>query len=224
MRISIVVPALEESASITATLSALQPLRAQGHEVIVVDGGSRDATLLIARLLADRAYLTAPGRATQMNFGASKATGDVLLFLHADSLLPAGGAIAMANAVTRGAAWGRFDVTIGGKPRVLKVVGAMMNLRSRLTGIATGDHGMFVRRALFEEVGGYPAIPLMEDVALSKALKRVAGRPACLRTRVTTSGRRWETHGPWRTIFTMWRLRLAYALGADPAALARHYR
>jgi len=224
MRISIVVPALEESASITATLSALQPLRAQGHEVIVVDGGSRDATLLIARLLADRAYVTAAGRATQMNFGAGKATGDVLLFLHADSLLPAGGAAAMADAVTRGAAWGRFDVVIGGTPRVLKLVGAMMNLRSRLTGIATGDQGMFVRRNLFEEVGGFPAIPLMEDVALSKALKRIAGRPACLRTRVTTSGRRWEMHGPWRTIFTMWRLRLAYALGADPAALARHYR
>jgi rSAM/selenodomain-associated transferase 2 len=224
MRISIVVPALEESASITATLSALQPLRAQGHEVIVVDGGSRDATLLIARLLADRAYVTGAGRATQMNFGAGKATGDVLLFLHADSLLPAGGAAAMADAVTRGAAWGRFDVVIGGTPRVLKLVGAMMNLRSRLTGIATGDQGMFVRRNLFEEVGGFPAIPLMEDVALSKALKRIAGRPACLRTRVTTSGRRWEMHGPWRTIFTMWRLRLAYALGADPAALARHYR
>jgi len=130
----------------------------------------------------------------------------------------------MADAVTRGAAWGRFDVVIGGTPRVLKLVGAMMNLRSRLTGIATGDQGMFVRRNLFEEVGGFPAIPLMEDVALSKALKRIAGRPACLRTRVTTSGRRWEMHGPWRTIFTMWRLRLAYALGADPAALARHYR
>jgi len=224
MRISIVVPALEESASITATLSALQPLRAQGHEVIVVDGGSGDATFLIARLLADRAYVTAAGRATQMNFGAGKAAGDVLLFLHADSLLPAGGAAAMVDAVTRGAAWGRFDVIIGGKPWVLKLVGAMMNLRSRLTGIATGDQGMFVRRNLFEEVGGFPAIPLMEDVALSKALKRIAGRPACLRTRVTTSGRRWEMHGPWRTIFTMWRLRLAYALGADPAALARHYR
>jgi rSAM/selenodomain-associated transferase 2 len=224
MRLSIVVPALEEAASITATLSALQPLRAQGHEVIVVDGGSRDATLLIARLLADRAYVAAAGRATQMNVGAGKATGDVLLFLHADSLLPATAAAAIGEAVARGASWGRFDVTICGKPWVLKVVGTMMNLRSRLTGIATGDQGIFVRRSLFGEAGGFPAIPLMEDVALSTTLKRIAGRPACLRTRVTTSGRRWETHGPWRTIFNMWRLRVAYALGADPAALVRHYR
>ena len=224
MRISIIVPALDESAWITATLSTLQPLRAQGHEVIVVDGGSRDATLLIARLLADRAYVTAAGRATQMNFGAGKASGDVLLFLHADSLLPPDAAAAIRAALVRAAAWGRFDVAIRGKPWVLRVVAAMMNLRSRVTGIATGDQAMFVRRPVFEAVGGFPAIPLMEDVALSSLLKHRAGRPACLRTRVTTSGRRWEARGPWRTIFTMWRLRLAFALGADPAALARHYR
>ena len=130
----------------------------------------------------------------------------------------------MRDAITAGAAWGRFDVTIRGKPRVLKLVAAMMNLRSRATGIATGDQGIFVRRGAFEDAGGFPSIPLMEDVALSKLLKRRSGAPACLRARVTTSGRRWEAHGPWRTILAMWRLRLAYALGADPAALARHYR
>jgi rSAM/selenodomain-associated transferase 2 len=224
MRISIIVPALEEAASITATLSTLQPLRAQGHEVIVVDGGSRDATPLIARLLADRVYVTSPGRATQMNFGAGKATGDVLLFLHADSLLPPDASHAIRAGLHSGASWGRFDVAIRGEPRVLRVVAAMMNLRSRMTGIATGDQAIFVRRAAFDAAGAFPAIPLMEDVALSSVLKRSAGRPACLRSRVTTSGRRWESRGPWRTIFTMWRLRLAYALGADPAALARLYR
>ncbi|MFO1324697.1 MAG: TIGR04283 family arsenosugar biosynthesis glycosyltransferase [Burkholderiales bacterium] len=226
MRLSIIVPALEESATITATLAALQPLRAQGHEVIVVDGGSRDATLLIARLLADVAFAGRRGRALQMNAGAARARGDVLLFLHADSLLPAGAAQAVerARAAQRAPRWGRFDVAIDGRPRVLKLVAAMMNVRSRLTGIATGDQGMFVDRALFERVGGFPPIPLMEDIALSKALKRAAGRPACLRERITTSGRRWEARGPWRTIFTMWRLRAAYALGADPATLARHYR
>lgn len=223
MRLSIIIPAREEAAFITGTLSALQPLRAQGHEVIVVDGGSRDVTLLIARLLADRAFVAKPGRAIQMNAGARQASGDVLLFLHADSLLPTDAAIAIARALARGAGWGRFDVTIRGRPWVLKVVAAMMNLRSRLTGIATGDQGIFVERALFAQVGGYAAIPMMEDVALSKTLKRVAGRPACLQSRLTTSGRRWEAHGPWRTIFTMWRLRLAYALGVDPARLARHY-
>ena len=223
-RLSIIIPALDESASITATLSALQSLRAKGHEVIVVDGGSRDATPLIARLLADRVFVTSAGRAHQMNFGAGKAAGDVFLFLHADTVLPADAAPAIGQALSRGAGWGRFDVAIGGTPRVLRIVAAMMNLRSRLTGIATGDHGIFVCRTQFETAGGFPAIPLMEDVALSALLKRTAGRPACLRTRVITSGRRWEAHGPWRTIFTMWRLRLAYALGADPAALARHYR
>jgi len=224
MRLSVIVPALDESAVITATLSALQPLRAQGHEVIVVDGGSRDATLLIARLLADRTYVTSRGRAAQMNFGAHKATGDVLLFLHADSVLPADGLVAIEQALAAGASWGRFDVRITGKPWVLKLVAMMMNLRSRITGIATGDHGIFVRRALFDEVGGFPAIALMEDVAISTRLKQSGGPPACLRTRVATSGRRWEARGPWRTIFTMWRLRLAYAMGADPATLVRHYR
>ncbi len=224
MRLSIVIPTLEESAAITTTLSALQPLRERGHEVIVVDGGSRDATLLIARLLADRAFVAAPGRSAQMNAGAAKARGDTLLFLHADTLLPAQADAAIADALAHGRRWGRFDVTIRGRPRVLKLVGAMMNLRSRLTGIATGDQAIFVERALFDAVGGFAAIPLMEDVALSTTLKRTAGRPASLALRVETSGRRWETRGPWRTIFTMWRLRLAYALGADPHRLARDYR
>jgi len=224
MRLSIIVPALDESATITATLAALQPLRAQGHEVIVADGGSRDATLLIARLLADRTFVAPRGRATQMNAGAAAASGDVLLFLHADSTLPAAAADAIRAALGHGAQWGRFDVRIAGRPWILKVVAPAMNLRSRLSGIATGDQGIFVTREAFARAGGFPPIPLMEDVALSRALKRVAGRPACLRERILTSGRRWETHGPWRTIFTMWRLRAAFALGADPVRLARLYR
>jgi len=224
MKLSIVVPALEEAAVITATLSALQPLRAQGHEVIVVDGNSRDATLLIARLLADRAFVGPPGRATQMNAGAARATGDVLLFLHADTLLPPVAPEAIQRALQRGAQWGRFDVAIRGKAWILRVVAFMMNVRSRLTGIATGDQAIFVTRAAFERAGGFPPIALMEDIALSTTLGRTAGAPACLRAKVATSGRRFETHGPWRTIFRMWRLRAAYALGADPARLVRHYR
>jgi rSAM/selenodomain-associated transferase 2 len=224
MRLTIVVPVLDEAAAVAATMAALQPLRAQGHEVVVVDGGSRDGTLGIAQPLADRALLAPRGRAAQMNAGARAASGDVLVFLHADTLLPAGAATAVAGAVAGGARWGRFDVRITGRPRILRVVAAMMNLRSRLTGIATGDQAIFVERALFEAAGGFAEIPLMEDIALSKALKRRSGRPACLRERVTTSGRRWEAHGPWRTIVTMWRLRLSYALGTDPARLARRYR
>lgn len=224
MRLSIIVPALDESATITATLAALKPLRAKGHEVLVVDGGSRDATLTIAQLLADRAFAAPRGRALQMNAGAAMATGDVLLFLHADSTLPTDADDAIGAGVAGGAHWGRFDVRIAGRSWVLKVVAPAMNLRSRLSGIATGDQGIFVTREAFARAGGFPPIPLMEDIALSRTLKRLAGRPACLRERIVTSGRRWETHGPWRTIVTMWRLRAAYALGADPVHLARLYR
>jgi rSAM/selenodomain-associated transferase 2 len=223
-RLTIVIPALEEAGTLVSALHALAPLRADGHEVIVVDGGSRDRTLEIARAGADLAFVAPRGRATQMNAGAARARGAVLLFLHADSRLPERAADLIQAALEHGAQWGRFDVTIEGRPRVLKLVATAMNARSRVTGIATGDQGIFVLRSQFVRVGGYAAIPLMEDVALSKTLKRAAGRPACLEARIVTSGRRWEVNGPWRTIFTMWRLRLAYALGADPATLARQYR
>ncbi len=223
MRLSIVVPALDEAPGIVATLAALQPLRHEGHEVIVVDGGSADNTLELAQPFVDRAIVAATGRARQMNAGAHVATGDVVVFLHADSLLPAGAVVAVAAALGSGFRWGRFDVRLAGRAHALKLVAAMMNLRSRWTGIATGDQGIFVEKATFAGIGGFPDIPLMEDIALCKTLKRSAGRPACLRLRIVTSGRRWERRGPWRTIATMWRLRLAYALGADPAALARRY-
>ncbi len=224
MRLSVIIPALDEEAALAETLTSLVALRRAGHEVIVVDGNSRDGTLEVAQAAADSAFVAPPGRATQMNLGAARARGDVLLFLHADSQLPDHADAAIAAALHGGARWGRFDVTIRGRPRVLKLVGALMNARSRLTGIATGDQGIFVERTLFLLTGGFTEIPLMEDIAMSKTLKHLAGRPACLRARIATSGRRWETRGPWRTIVTMWRLRLAYALGADPARLARHYR
>jgi rSAM/selenodomain-associated transferase 2 len=223
-RLSVIMPVLNEEATIAPALAALQPLRAQGHELVVVDGGSRDRTVQLVQGLADRIAVTQPGRALQMNHGAGLATGDALLFLHVDSSLPDGAVEAIATALASGAPWGRFDVAIEGRPRILKLVSLMMNLRSRLTGIATGDQGIFMQRDLFEKACGYAPIPLMEDVAMSKRLKRLAGRPACLAARVVTSGRRWEAHGPWRTIVVMWRLRLAYALGADPARLARLYR
>ena len=224
MRISIVVPALDEAREIVAALTPLQPLRAAGHEVIVVDGGSADATLALAAPLADRAFVAAKGRAPQMNAGAAAATNDVLLFLHADSRLPAAGVAALLRELPRsGRRWGRFDVAIAGRPAILALVAAMMNARSRLTGIATGDQGLFVERALFAAVGGYPEQPLMEDIELSRRLKQAAGRPLCLRERVVTSGRRWERRGPWRTIVAMWRWRLAYWRGADPGRLASEY-
>jgi rSAM/selenodomain-associated transferase 2 len=214
-RLSVVVPALNEAGGIRAALEALAPLRARGHEVILVDGGSTDGTAALAGGLCDL-VLTAPrGRAVQMNAGALAATGHMLLFLHTDTRLPPGADVLVLSA----SMWGRFDVRIEGRHPLLKVVAWAMNLRSRLTGIATGDQAIFVRRAAFP---GFPEIALMEDVAFSAMMKRRA-RPACLRAKVLTSGRRWESRGVLRTIFLMWRLRLMYFFGARPDDLARLY-
>jgi rSAM/selenodomain-associated transferase 2 len=223
MQLSVIIPALDEAAGIAATLRALQPLRAAGHEVIVVDGGSCDGTPDAARPLADRVLAAPRGRASQMNAGADAASGDVLLFLHADTRLPAGADRSVLDGLAAsGASWGRFDVRIDGRSPLLRLVAWLMNGRSRLTGIATGDQATFVARAAFAAVGGFPALALMEDVALSKRLKRVSP-PLCLRERAVTSGRRWESRGVVRTIVLMWWLRLRYALGASPERLRRTY-
>jgi rSAM/selenodomain-associated transferase 2 len=222
-KLSIIMPVLDEGEGIAAALDALADLRARGTEVIVVDGGSRDATVQRARLRSDRVILAARGRALQMNAGAEQASGDVLLFLHADTRVPADADYVILKRLERsGRVWGRFDVKIDGRSPVLPVVAWFMNLRSRLTGIATGDQAMFVRRSAFQVGGGFPAIALMEDIALCKLLKRVS-KPLCLRERVTTSGRRWEKRGVLSTIILMWRLRLGYFFGADPEELARQY-
>jgi rSAM/selenodomain-associated transferase 2 len=212
-------PAFDEAAVIAGSLAALAPLRRGGHEVIVVDGGSRDGTLELARPLCDRLLESPRGRAVQMNAGAAAASGDVLLFLHADTALP-DHAVDRIRQSLKDHAWGRFDVRIEGTQPLLKLVAWSMNLRSRLTGIATGDQAIFVRREAFP---GFPEIALMEDIAFSRAMKR-QGPPACLRERVTTSGRRWARRGVLRTILLMWRIRLLYFFGAHPDELARLYR
>jgi len=219
--LSIVIPVLDEDRVIGATLAALQPMRAAGIEVVVADGGSRDATRAIAAPLCDRVVDAPRGRALQMNAGAEASRGDILVFLHADTMLPTNAPEAIRAALSS-RAWGRFDVAISGGGALLALVAAMMNVRSRVSGIATGDQAIFVRRDAFRRAGAFPAIPLMEDVALSRALKRISA-PACLRERVVTSGRRWREHGTLATILLMWRLRLAFALGADPRSLARRY-
>ena len=223
MRLSIVMPVLDEAAGIQTTLHNLAPLRARGHELIIVDGGSADGTPALAAGGADLGIDGPRGRARQMNAGAARARGSVLLFLHADTLLPEGADVRVQRALAGGRRWGRFDVRIAGRSPWFGVIAALMNLRSRLSGIATGDQAIFVERALFEQLGGYAELPLMEDVELCRRL-RVTGLPACLRERVLTSGRRWESRGIWRTVFLMWRLRWRYWRGEAPETLARAYR
>ena len=222
--LSIIVPVLDEAAGIEATLRALAPLRARGVELIAVDGGSRDATPALAAPWVDRLLTSAPGRARQMNAGAAVARGDVLLFLHADTRLPADADALIRRALDSGARWGRFDVRIDSRHPLLPLVATLMNARSRWSGIATGDQAIFVRRPDFERLGGYPEQPLMEDVELSARLRAACGRPACLREPVLTSGRRWDARGLWRTIWLMWRLRWRYWRGESPAVLAEAYR
>ena len=244
--LSIVIPVLNEARGIGQVLQALAPLRARGVQVIVVDGGSTDGTVEQARLalqaplhrnpathvvgdashdaLLWQVINSLPGRAVQMNTGAQKASGSTLLFLHADTHLPPAADTLVARALNSGSHhWGRFDVRIAGQHGMLRVIGALMNVRSRLSGIATGDQAMFMTRAAFDTVGGFPAQPLMEDIEMSKRLLRLS-RPACLRAQVVTSGRRWETRGIWRTVLLMWRLRWAYWRGASPERLAGLYR
>jgi rSAM/selenodomain-associated transferase 2 len=222
--LSIIIPVLNEQETIEKSLAALQPLRRRGVEVIVVDGGSTDATCGLARPLSDLVLSASRGRASQMNAGARQAKGKHFLFLHSDTLLPEQATEQISGTLNRsGRVWGRFDVRFDSPLRILRIVAFMMNRRSRWTGIATGDQAMFVERQAFERVGGFPEIALMEDIALSKSLKRLSP-PVCLRARVTTSGRRWEKHGALRTILLMWRLRAAYFLNADPSRLAERYR
>ena len=222
MKLSIIIPALNEAGTIAPCLRALQGLRSRGHELIVVDGGSGDGTPQLAGQLADTVIHSARGRGAQMNRGAAAAYGEVLVFLHADTLLPPDADSILAQHLPGGPAWGRFEVRLSGERFVFRIIEFLMNLRSRLTGIATGDQAMFVTRDLFRQSGGFADLELMEDIEFSARLKRRAP-PLCLRDRVLTSSRRWEERGVMRTILGMWWLRLRYALGANPAHLSREY-
>jgi len=222
--ISIIVPILNEAEQLPALIDHLRGWHDRGCEVILVDGGSTDGSPLLVGGAPFRLLQACAGRALQMNVGAEAASGDVLIFLHADTLLPADADTLIRKALAADThAWGRFDVRISGRARALALVAAMMNLRSRLTGIATGDQAMFVSRRTFFALGGFPDQALMEDVEQSKRLRRIS-RPACIRSRAVTSGRRWEARGIWRTIVLMWRLRWSYWRGMDADCLAERYR
>jgi rSAM/selenodomain-associated transferase 2 len=221
MRISVIVPIFNEEKNIAVTLEELQRLKPD--EMILVDGGSSDATREICQRFGVELYLSRPGRATQMNFGAQRARGDVLLFLHADTRLPLSAFDEIRTALRdRKVLGGRFDLQLNNPRPLLKLIGFMISLRSRLSKVGTGDQAIFVRREIFQELGGYPDIPLMEDVAFSRALKR-RGSVACLRSRVVSSARRWEVDGIWRTILKMWTLKTLYLLGISPVRLKRYY-
>ncbi|WP_373001835.1 TIGR04283 family arsenosugar biosynthesis glycosyltransferase [Marinobacter sp.] len=221
--LSVIVPVWMEAASVTDTLRALHPIRTMGHEVIVVDAGSRDRTAELARPLCDRLVFSEKGRAVQMNAGAAVAQGDLLLFLHADTRLPGSALDHLAEFARSRHAWGRFNVRLSGQRPVFRVIAWFMNQRSRLTGICTGDQAIFVRRGVFEALAGFHPMPLMEDVEFSRRLCLVS-RPFCIKEPVVTDSRRWEKHGAWRTMFLMWRLRWRYWRGESPESLAEIYR
>ena len=224
MMLSIIVPVRNEALALPALLAQLLPLSRHGCEVLFVDGGSTDASVAMIECAGFKVVHSLPGRARQMNAAAARANGQTLLFLHADTGFPPGASDCIDQALSGGLhCWGRFDVCISGRHWMLRIVGLMMNLRSRWSGIATGDQAMFMTRAAFESVGGFPDQPLMEDIELSKRLLGLS-RPACISHCVTTSGRRWETRGVWHTIFLMWRLRWDYWRGVPASQLAEAYR
>lgn len=221
-KLSIIIPVLNESIGIVAHLQALQAYRTVGHEIIVVDAGSDDNTCRLARSFADMVFTSVRGRALQMNAGARVASGDYLLFLHADTQLPAQADRLIAQALQTNV-WGRFNVRLSGRAWLLRLVATLINWRSCWTGIATGDQGIFVRRDIFQHIGGFPAIPLMEDIELSMRLNKLA-RPICVSSPVITSSRRWEQQGIIKTILLMWRLRWLHYCGVSAERLQRAYR
>ncbi|MEX0944004.1 MAG: TIGR04283 family arsenosugar biosynthesis glycosyltransferase [Pseudomonadales bacterium] len=216
--ISIILPVLNEAKTIECGIAALP----SGVEVIIVDGGSADGTPGIAERAGGRVTHAERGRGRQMNAGAHLASGDLLVFLHADTRLPAQARSELAAFYGSDRAWGRFDVRLSGAHPMLRVISFAMNWRSRLTGICTGDQAIFVRKPVFEEAGGFADIALMEDIEFSQRMKR-RSPPFCSRARVVTSSRRWKKRGIYTTMWLMWYLRLAYFLGASPETLARRY-
>lgn len=222
IQLSVIVPTLNESRGLVEQLQRLQAFRASGIEVLVVDGGSDDGTVDIAGDWVDQVLHSPAGRAIQMNCGARRASGAYLLFLHADTVLPEQLPQMVIDWLRGDVAWGFFKVRLSGNRWPLRIIERFIGWRSRLTGVSTGDQCQFVQKRIFEQVGGFPELPLMEDVALSKRLRRLA-RPRVEATPVITSSRRWERAGIVRTVMLMWGLRLAYFLGVNPRRLAAAY-
>jgi rSAM/selenodomain-associated transferase 2 len=223
VKISIIIPVLNEEKNLSNTLSQLQSFRHLGHEVIVVDGGSMDNTLALAHAAADAVIVSKAGRALQMNNGAAVATGDLFLFLHADTVLPENALQLVSSFDHLKSFWGRFNIRLSSNKMIFRLIEWLINLRSKLTSIATGDQAIFIERELFNSIGGFPEIALMEDIAISRLLKNISA-PVCLKQKVITSSRRWETRGVLATVLLMWKLRLYYFFGVSPEKLGQLYR
>ncbi len=221
-KISIIIPALNEAETIETSLNRLQVYRQQGHEIVVVDGGSSDKTAEISQPLVDQFLLSEPGRAIQMNLGAKQASGNLLLFLHVDTIVSDSCFTELLNLELNKKIWGRFDVKLSNSKFIYKVIAFFMNLRSRITSIATGDQCIFITKKLFSSIKGYPEVALMEDIAISKKLRKYH-KPICLKETVVTSARRWEKNGVLKTILLMWYLRLAYFFNVSPKKLNALY-
>lgn len=221
MKISIIIPVLNEETNLARLGEHLRTI-VQQHEIIIVDGGSRDNTLHIAYQFTDAVIVSSPGRALQMNSGAEIASGEVLLFLHADTFLPDDALAVIAALSVEKNVWGRFDVRLSSKRFVFRLIETLMNLRSCMTSIATGDQAMFIEKNLFQRVGGFPEIALMEDIEISRRLKKIV-KPVCLKHKVITSSRRWENNGVVATVLLMWKLRLYYFFGMSPEKLKQLY-
>ena len=222
MKLSVVVPVLNEEVNLSRITSSLRSVIEQGHEVIIADGGSTDNTLTIAYEITDTVIISKKGRALQMNSGASIASGKVVLFLHADTLLPENVAEIISAACVGRSFWGRFDVRLSNNKYVYRLIECMMNMRSSLTSIVTGDQAIFIEKGLFDRIGGFPEIALMEDIEISRRLKKIS-KPVRLKSRVVTSSRRWERNGVFATVFLMWKLRLYYFFGVSPEKLNQMY-
>lgn len=222
VKISIIIPVLNEALNLSRISSFLQSIQHQGHEVIIVDGGSADNTLLMANEVTDKVIVSKAGRALQMNCGANIASGDVLLFLHADTFLPENTIQIISQVFQKKHYWGRFDMRLSSSKIIFRVIEKLINLRSCLTSIATGDQAIFVDKKLFHEIGGFAEIALMEDVEISRRLKKIA-KPICIKQKVVSSSRRWESNGIVATVFLMWKLRLYYFFGVSPEKLHQLY-
>jgi len=222
MPVSIIIPALNEEYSIQELLQQLQIFRNNGHEVVLVDGGSNDHTIAKSTTLTDQVITSSPGRAVQMNKGVSKARHDIIWFLHADTLVPENAIENIEQALNINE-WGRFNIKLSGSHLLFRIIEKMINVRSCLSGIASGDQGIFVKRDIFDSVKGFSEIPIMEDIELSKKLKKIS-KPICLKNKLVTSSRRWEKNGILATILLMWRLRFLYFIGSSPDKLARFYK